>query len=155
MCQNNFSLLCELIMHFPQNEEKVSGRRKSSVLFNEVLHKYEPSENEQEFSGKENARKENGEKRSLLFSSSSRLSMFSRLSEVSFRSIYSFQALSTKSQYFFLICLLLMVFLMGVIVGAIYVKGFLCNGPVQYKVKTITKYLRNLNSPFIYILYKQ
>ena len=40
-----------------------------------------------------------------------------------------------------------MVFLMGVIVGAIYVKGFLCNGPVQYQVK--------LNQSIIYIIYKQ
>ena len=142
----NLSLVCELIINFLQNEEKVSGRRKSSVLFNAVLQKYEPSENEQEFSEKENARKENGEKRSFLFPSSSRLSIFSRLSGVS---VYSFQAMSTKSQYFFLICLLLMVFLMGVIVGAIYVKGFLCNGPVQYQVKTKKKYLRNLKRPLL------
>ena len=127
----NLGLLFGLIILFLQNEERVSGRRKSSVLFNEVLKKYEPSENEQEISENGNAKKQNGEKRSLLFPSSSRQSIFSRRSGVSY---HSFQALSSKYQYFFLISLLLMVFLMGVIVGAIYVKGFLCNGHVQFQV---------------------
>ena len=40
----NLGLLFGLIILFLQNEERVSGRRKSSVLFNEVLKKYEPSE---------------------------------------------------------------------------------------------------------------
>ena len=106
-----------------QNEGNISRRRKSSVSFSRVLEQYEPEKNESPF-----LENENQEFTSYLFSSSPRMSMFSRMSEV------SIQSLGAKYQCFLIICCLIMGFLIGVAVGAITVKSLLCNGSSLYQV---------------------
>ena len=52
----------------------------------------------------------------------------SRMSEI------SLQTLSTKYQYFFLCSSFIMIFLMGIFVGALIIKIFLCLGSAQGQV---------------------
>ena len=109
---------------FCQCDGQISRRRKSSVLFSQVLEKYEPEEIESPI-----PENENQEVRSYLFSSSPRMSIFSRMSEA------SFQSLGAKYQCILIICCLLMAFLIGVAVGAITVTTFLCSNSSVYQVK--------------------
>ena len=108
---------------FCQSDGQLSKRRKSSVLFSPVLEKYEPEEIESPI-----LENENQELRSYLFSSSFRMSIFSRMSEA------SFQSLGAKYQCSLIICCLLMAFLIGFSVGAITVKSFLCSNSSVFQV---------------------
>ena len=109
---------------FCQINGQISRRRKSSVVFCPVLEKYEPEEIKLPI-----LENENQELRSYLLSSSHRMSIFSRMSEA------SFQSLGAKYQCILVICSLIMAFLIGVAVGAITVKSFLCSNSSVYQVE--------------------
>ena len=105
----------------------VSNRRKSSVFFSPDLKTYEPAVNEWTIQEREN----NDDPEicsTLIHSSASRLSIFSRISQVS--------TLSTKFQFSVLFCTLLMVFVIGFVVGTITVNNFLCNDNSFFKVRS-------------------
>ena len=110
---------------FCQIEGRISRRRKSSVIFSPVLEQYEPEKNESQILENENQEVISY----LLTSSSSRMSIFSRMSEA------SFQALGANHQCILVIYCLIMAFLMGVAVGAITVKTFLSSNSSVYQVK--------------------
>ena len=91
-------------------------RRKSSVLFSPVIENFELVDSLPEMSDKNDNVNNDLESRSYYLPISSRLSIFSRISEI------SLQILSTKYQYFFLYSSFLMIFLMGIVIGALMVK---------------------------------
>ena len=91
-------------------------RRKSSVLFSPVIENFELVDNISEMSDNIDDVNTDLESRSYYLPISSRLSIFSRMSEI------SLQILSTKYQYFFLCSSFLMIFLMGIVIGALMVK---------------------------------
>ena len=98
-------------------------RRKSTVLFSSVLEDYEKQENQSFVSEKEDLDDhENNivETRSYCYPSSHRMSIFSRISEI------SFQTLNHKYQCIFLMSAFLIIFLIGLFVGALAVKFFFC-----------------------------
>ena len=105
-----------------QREGKVSGRRKSSVAFSPALKKYEPVDNVMQTLDNESR-----EWKPFQLSSS-RLSVFSRFSDV------SFHRLNTKSKCIYILLLLMMVFFIGVAVGAMSAKSFLCTNSVELQV---------------------
>ena len=91
-------------------------RRKSYVLFSPVIENFELVDNISEMSDNIDDVNTDLESRSYYMPTSNRLSIFSRMSEI------SLQTLSTKYQYFFLCSSFLMIFLMGIVIGALMVK---------------------------------
>ena len=91
-------------------------RRKSYVLFSPVIENFELVDNISEMSDNIDDVNTDLESRSYYMPTSNRLSIFSRMSEI------SLQILSTKYQYFFLCSSFLMIFLMGIVIGALMVK---------------------------------
>ena len=75
----------------------------------------------------ENDENDTVEARSYYTQTSTRLSIFSRISEV------SFQTLSSKYQFFILFCAFLMIFIIGFIFGIITAKFLIGSGHVQDK----------------------
>ena len=112
-------------LHF-KNKENGIKRRKSSVLFNPVLEDFEPVG----VSTQSESTEKDLTSVSYHFNSTKRSSIFSRISEMSFQSI------STKYQWFFLCCSCFIIFLMGVVIGALLVKVIVCfkssKGQVSY-----------------------
>ena len=102
-----------------QEEGNKCGRRKSSVFFSSVLETYDDDENEHFKSNESYEIKIGAEtllKRSFFKATSSSGSMFSRMSE------YSFTSNGGLFKCFIISCSVLMIFLMGVIVGAMVLK---------------------------------
>ena len=110
---------------FIQSMENYPKRRKSSVMFVPVVENLELLDNKSETSEMDVTN--DLESRSYNFPSSNRLSIFSRMSEI------SLQTLSTKDQFFFL-CSSFLIFLMGIVVCAVMVKIFLCLSSSQVQV---------------------
>ena len=102
-------------MHSLSTEGSASERRKSSVVFNKVLEKYEPVENRTQ-----TLEYENIERREFQSTSSSRLSVFSTVSDM------SFSRLNMKNKFIFVIIILIMMFFLGVAVGAMIAQSFFC-----------------------------
>ena len=104
----------------PLQEVMTCGRRKSSVFFSNVLEKYDDPEDDHFKSNESYEIKMIGAetllKRSFFKATSSSASMFSRMSE------YSFTSNGGLFKFFIISCSVLMIFLMGVIVGAMVLK---------------------------------
>ena len=96
--------------------ENYTKRRKSSFLFSPVIEDFELVDNLSEMSDKNDDVNTDLESRSYYMPTSNSLSIFSRMSEI------SLQTLSTKYQYFFFCSFFLMIFLMGIVIGALMVK---------------------------------
>ena len=90
-------------------------RRKSSVVFNTVLKKYEPVEN-----GTQTLEDEHFERREFQSPFSSRLSVFSRISDM------SFDRLNAKNKCIFIVIIFLMMFFLGVAIGSMIAKSIFC-----------------------------
>ena len=113
-----------------QKGSKGPERRKSSVAFSSVLLDYEKEEMNSNDSYKEEHVNQDGAKaETYFFPSGARPSVFSRISEM------SFQTLSTKYQYIFVMFSFLMIFFIGIVVGALSVKFVFCSTYVQDNFK--------------------
>ena len=91
------------------------------------MEEYDKVETQSCVSDKEDLENDTVEARSYYFPSSTRLSIFSRISEV------SFQTLSSKYKLFILFCAFLMIFIIGFIFGIITAKFLIGSSHVQDK----------------------
>ena len=106
------------------------------MLFNPVLEDVAP--NDEKLEDKDNDVDNGNESNTIPFIPDTRsVSTLRRISEISLQSI------TTKYQHFFLVASSIIIFMMGVVVGASTVKIFVCFDPLDEQV-SLTKILINV-----------
>ena len=117
-----------MVIHLSEIIENDSERRKSSISFGANLEYPDPGDNPVYDGEKAKDDDEAFKSISYFFPSEARPSIFSRISEK------SFPDLPIGYKYFFLFCSILIIFFLGVLVGTLATKYFLCQGFEQDKV---------------------
>ena len=129
--EDNFETEGEVFEHIPvKNEGNGFNRRKSSVLFNPILENFEPVDLNQEYGTTimDNDNENDLASISYQFPSSNRSSIFSKISGMSFETI------SSKYMGFFVFFSYLIIFIMGIMIGALLVNIFISFGSFKGQV---------------------
>ena len=126
-----------MVIHLSEIIKNDLERRKSSISFGPNLEYPDPGD--RPVHDDENAKSDDEAFKSIsyFFPSEARPSIFSRISEK------SFPDLPISYKYFFLFCSILIIFIMGILVGTLAAKYFLCQGFEQDMVNQF--YIRNSN----------
>jgi hypothetical protein len=126
-----------MVIHLSEIIENDSERRKSSISFGPNLEYPDTGDNPVHIDEKAKDDDEAFKSISYFFPSETRPSIFSRISEKSLAD------LPISYKYFFLFCSILIIFIMGILVGTLATKYFLCQGFEQDMVNQF--HIRNSN----------